>query len=340
MTLSEIHRVEVLYPRGIRTGGPKCLHQLVDTLRRLGKEAHLVPLPGTESNPRVSEYEKYDAPERSRLSDESGVFTVTPETSFRAVKPLRESRVGVWWLSTDFAVPFELKKARQREASALKMAKIVTRNTVTGEYGAFRRMRKRGLKNFAHFAHSFYAFSEVASSFELSPLMLSDYTEPENEVDGQAYREEIERVSNRVTFNPKKGADLVKKVADSLPEVEFVPLIGLSREDVIRTLKTSAIYLDLGHFPGKDHLPREAARAGTPILLANRGSAAYAEDFPFLDDYRLPVHGPTWEQRAIEKIRLMLAEPDRHRDLQSEYRLSLNAERATFENEVRLAFMG
>ncbi|MFC3399287.1 hypothetical protein ACFOEP_12775 [Microbacterium amylolyticum] len=54
--------VYVYYPRGLATGGPEALHQLVDSLRRQGREAYLVAVPGTERAPRAQRYAHYDAP--------------------------------------------------------------------------------------------------------------------------------------------------------------------------------------------------------------------------------------------------------------------------------------
>ena len=47
-------RVFVYYPRGVETGGPEALHQLVDSLRRLKVEAFLVPIPRQRESPKVT----------------------------------------------------------------------------------------------------------------------------------------------------------------------------------------------------------------------------------------------------------------------------------------------
>ena len=56
-------RISVYYPRGVRTGGPEALHQLVHTLVEQGHDAVLTPMPGTESTPRCAAYRSYSAPE-------------------------------------------------------------------------------------------------------------------------------------------------------------------------------------------------------------------------------------------------------------------------------------
>lgn len=95
--------VYVYYPRGLATGGPEALHQLVDSLRRQNQPAFLVPIPGTESAPRAERYDQYDAPEASAAGDTPGDIVVVPETQALLLKPLRKARGYVWWLSIDYA---------------------------------------------------------------------------------------------------------------------------------------------------------------------------------------------------------------------------------------------
>jgi hypothetical protein len=47
----------------------------------------------------------------------------------------------------------------------------------------------------------------------------------------------------------------------------------MSRKEVISSLTSSKIYLDLGIHPGTDRIPREAALLGCVIVTNKRGSA-------------------------------------------------------------------
>ena len=95
--MTPFRSVSVYYPRGIRTGGPEALHQLVDSLRRQGVDAALVPIPGTEHQPDVPDYEKYDAPLRADALDSCDDAIVMPEVWLGALKR-QPAHVFWWWL--------------------------------------------------------------------------------------------------------------------------------------------------------------------------------------------------------------------------------------------------
>ena len=50
----------VASPNGDRTGGPECLHQLVDAIRRRGVEAHIIPMYNFRGRRPDPEYDVYD----------------------------------------------------------------------------------------------------------------------------------------------------------------------------------------------------------------------------------------------------------------------------------------
>ena len=57
-------------------------------------------------------------------------------------------------------------------------------------------------------------------------------------------------------------------------------VVGMTRSEVVSTLQGCGIYLDLGHHPGKDRMPREAALSGALTVVARRGSGAFFADVP------------------------------------------------------------
>ena len=157
--------VYVYYPRGLATGGPEALHQLVDSLRRQNQPAFLVPIPGTESAPRAERYDQYDAPEASAAGDTPGDIVVVPETQALLLKPLRKARGYVWWLSIDYAprfvierdatslLPIERTRNTRFPLLQVRAAKRALRGLVTGE--------DRVLRGSGHLAQSHYAWNHV-----------------------------------------------------------------------------------------------------------------------------------------------------------------------------------
>jgi hypothetical protein len=45
-------------------------------------------------------------------------------------------------------------------------------------------------------------------------------------------------------------------------------------------------YVDFGHLPGKDRLPREAAASGAVVFVRKAGAGRFADDFPIPDFFR------------------------------------------------------
>ena len=316
--------VLVLYPRGIRTGGPEALHQLVDSLRRQGQDAYLVPTPDTAGLPRVPDYAAYDAPEADFV-DSPGVALVVPEPWLGALAGVRRATRYCWWLSIDNAGVFA---ADWRDRDAWRPIAQVPppQQSEPIDWELMRSVH--------HLTQSQYAWSYLCTRTGVTGSMLSDYTDAERFAGPVAPPEARGRT---VAYNPAKSGLIVETLAMICPDVTFVPLAGMSPAEIARTLGASAVYLDLGHHPGKDRLPREAALAGAIVLVARRGSAAYHVDVPLPAEHRLPATVSMIED-AADAVRTVLADPVRHLEAQQAYRARVAVEREVFDAEVRAVF--
>ena len=97
---------------------------------------------------------------------------------------------------------------------------------------------------------------------------------------------DLSQKKNIVAYNPKKGFSFTKKIISSAKDIKFIPLINMTREEVIKTLQRAKVYIDFGNHPGKDRIPREAAILGCCVITGKRGSAAFFEDVPIPDEYK------------------------------------------------------
>lgn len=66
-----------------------------------------------------------------------------------------------------------------------------------------------------------------------------------------------------------------------------LPLVDLTRKELLHTLSSCKAYVDLGPHPGMSRLPREAALLGCVIITNRFGSAAYASDMGIPDTYKV-----------------------------------------------------
>lgn len=331
-------KVYVLYPRGIRTGGPEAMHQLVDSLRRQGQDAFLVPRPGTEHNERVAAYRDYDAPEASVVPDEQRTAVVASEDVPTLLAPYRRTERFLWWLSVDNSTRFRderrmLDRAvvdplspRQRARARAAARWHSVQRRVSGETALYRSVR--------HLTQSQYAWSYLFSRLDVLPSALSDYTDAASIQAGPPAGQR----DRSVAYNPTKSRALMETMRARRPDLRYVALEGFDRAGLLEALRGVAVYLDLGYHPGKDRLPREAALAGAVSVVARRGAGAFWGDVPTPWQHKVSPEGDI-VANAIEVVDQVLGDPERFSLEQAGYRDEIRRERMTFDDEARRIFL-
>src|SRR5690606_20125588 len=231
----------VYYPRGLATGGPEALHQLVDSLRRQGQDAYLVAIPGTEGEPRASRYAHYDAPEAGAVDDAAGNTVVVPETQALLLAPLRRARGFVWWLSIDYAPRFvierdttsllPIERTRNTRFPLLQVRRVKrwARGIATGEDALLQRV--------GHLAQSHYAWNHVFAHLGRPGSIVSDYTPQVATGAGSA-----DRIA-RIAYNPAKSRPIMAEFARRWPGIELLPLQNMTGAEVAQALESSLVYL-------------------------------------------------------------------------------------------------
>ncbi len=134
-----------------------------------------------------------------------------------------------------------------------------------------------------HLYQSYYAMEYVNRKIPgAKGLYLSDYINDEygKALDVSANRDDI------ALYNPKKGYENLKPLIKKTSWLKWVPLSGMSRNEVISTMEHAKIYVDFGSHPGKDRIPREAAANGCCVITNKKGSAAFFKDVPIPDKYK------------------------------------------------------
>ncbi|GAA4196141.1 hypothetical protein GCM10022219_22350 [Microbacterium oryzae] len=335
----------VYYPRGLATGGPEALHQLVDSLRRQGQEAFLVPVPGTESTPRAERYAHYDAPEAPAVVDAAGNSVVVPETQALLLRPLEHAAPFVWWLSIDYAPRFVIERAQRStlplEQTRMSRPPLLWLRHLKRMWRGWRTGEDAVLQRAGHLVQSHYAWNHIFAHLGRVGTILSDYTPVGVGSDGAgaaASAVSVEGRVPRITYNPAKSAAIMREFSRRYPELELLPLRGMTGEEVAEALRTSLIYLDLGTHPGKDRMPREAAAMGSVVLVARRGAAANDVDVPLPFAHKVAVL-PDVVEAAHDAVLGVMADPDAALAAQAPYRERVLNEREVFDAEVAAAFI-
>ncbi len=341
-TSFETIRVGIVCPKGAKTGGPEALHQLCDSLTRLGVRATLINL-GQDVEP-VAEYAHYQADWASTACLSELDYLVIPETSLRIPKPISDSFKGrfiIWWLSVDNA---DEKSANNFERRTFPIAKewpsevnLKNFSSIGNQIANFRSeiqrflngSRRLPLEKAIHIAQSHYAQWFLTENHGLNSTVVSDYIR-RSDVEAQT------PLARTVVFNPAKGGNLLEAVrALSQPDITFVPLSNMSGDQVRNAMRKAALYIDLGHFPGRDRMPREAIALGCPVLIASRGAARFQQDFPLPTKFQIDLSRET-PQTVANRIGVILAEGVEIVKQQDEFFQFVANDRERFDHEVKV----
>ncbi|MGL4287791.1 MAG: hypothetical protein ACRCVA_15700 [Phreatobacter sp.] len=306
-------RVAVYAPSASTTGGPELLHQLVHEIRVNGGEAaiHYVPDPLAAVPER---YRIYDIPTLTAVDPADGDCIVVPETMVRQLPLWSPAERYIWWLSFDFFQSRHRGKAERILANLYKETLI-------------RCLTRLGTK---HLFQSHYARSRLRNR-GMSGELLSDYLSIAPSLDGAEPRQGL------ILYNPKKGMEITGRLQRQWPDLTFLPIVDMTRQQVEDAFRRAKIYIDFGEHPGKDRLPREAALMGTVVVVGVRGAAAFDEDVTLPRAYKLDIDAqlPARFRGLVDDI---LSNFGAHQDAQRPYREIIAAERAVFAQQVRDVF--
>lgn len=339
--MEKYKKIYVLAPFNHSTGGVELAHQLVDYLRNKNAEAYIVYV--NKDAKQVSDdqtitpnYTKYNLKSTGTIEDSPENILVLPEIYFEFVLHYKNIRLACWWMSVDFRYTkttfremFHFRRNVKDKINLLKgYAKGLYREFINDND-----LLRRESARIIHLYQSHYAQHHLYSNGFSRLLPLSDYINLELVGDNISIPKE-----DVVLYNPSKGYEFTKKIIANMPDVKFVPLKGLDREQLRKLLETSKLYIDFGHFPGKDRLPREAVSNGCCIITGKLGASYYYEDVPIEDRYKFDVCEENILIIAAE-IRRILADYTFCKSDFDYYRYRVAKERETFYSEIEELFL-
>jgi hypothetical protein len=276
--------IYVVSPAYFKTGGTELLHQLVFNLVSFGFNAKIVYPDGIDSkgiNPAFFQYiDSFIKLEE--IEDDEKNFIIFPEVYTNLTRKFKRIKKSIWWLSVDnylkSFVSYYIVNREYKKAIKLFAKKILCFNRNSA-------LSLRKLKDIPYhfvqseFARIFLLEHKIKNTIYLSDYINDLYIKESKNVD-------ISAKENLVCYNPKKGYKFTKKIIESSKNIEFVPLINMSNEEVIGTLKKAKVYIDFGNHPGKDRFPREAASLKCCIITGRRGAANNPVDIKINDKYK------------------------------------------------------
>ena len=321
-------RVLVVCPGNALTAGPEALHQLVDELVGLGVNASIVYHPFDRRFSVPEPYRKYRAPVGEYV-DAPGDMILFPEIFPTSALRVRHAQAAIWWMSVN-------NYTCVRYENRLRDNIRYLRNLLKGRRPWRGISALKGLKHFAqsHYAETFLADHGIASSPLSDPIPV--YLDPEY-LSALEPKRDGER-QNVILYNPTKGAKVTARLMQAYPDWSFQPLRGLDRSALAEKFLGAKLYIDFGHHPGKDRLPREAALHGCCVITSRHGSAADPIDVPIPDRYKLdPRDGDFVATFGREVTRIFDAFGTCGEDFEY-YRHAIRREVSLFRSQVAAGF--
>jgi hypothetical protein len=355
-------KIVVVTPKGLRTGGPEAMHQLHFELQKFGVNTCLIPWPGTKFRAPITQYLKYQPIWHNIWNVRKNDTVIMPESlgnlPFWYFLFLSKKNIWLWMLSVDFSSEKKFQKFENRNFKLhgswnTYVSKVSTRKfDVKSKINLIGRILQRKLKlawsrcfrksivinNHQYLFQSYYAKTVYEHINKISlKNMCTDYTDTKLLPD-RSKNQHCTCKKYHVAYFPGKSSELINillSLNNSQRElIHFCPIINLEEQQVEDLLFQSDLYVDLGYFPGKDRLPREAIILNCPVLLAKRGSARYLKDFPLSKIYLLDLQvlDPKATFEAI--IKTLTRGKSRNLYNQRKFRLGVENEKEVFTKEV------
>jgi len=270
--------VYIFAPSDIETGGIECSYSLAKAYKDLGINTKMVLIhPSLHcqhqsnwkeiiSDPKHLEavqiplaYSKYITREDivNVVEDKPENLLIIPEIWPDALDAYNNIQKAIWWLSVDNGLGTDQKNFHLKISDPKYL-------------------------NVHHFYQSQYAYWFLLNHGAQYVYPLYDYINRDYINENLSFEDR----ENVVLYNPKKGIEITQKLIEENPDIKFIPLQGMNREQLKELMTKSKVYIDFGHHPGKDRFPREAASCGCLIITSFKGSAQFFNDVTIDPKYK------------------------------------------------------
>jgi hypothetical protein len=313
-------KILVVCPAGAITGGPEALHQLVNHMRHLGLPAYIVYLPFDRDALPPLPYQHY-VTTTHQYEDEEGNLIIFPEVYPMLALKVKRAKAAIWWLSLENFL-------ERRHVWPLHDKIRYWRKALKGHrpWGGAKDLKK--LLHFSQTEHS----TQYLRSCGIEPIPLIDSINEGFLTD--KYLDKITHKQNVILYNPTKGKKVTQALIEAYPQWQFVPLRGFNREQLSEKLYAAKLYIDFGHHPGRDRMPREAAMHGCCLITGILGSAGNAIDLPIPSEYKLDSSRADFVQSFGLLATDVMNQFPKHWDAFSAYRQWLQDEPRIFRQQI------
>ena len=315
------------------SGGPEGLHQLCYELINLGESAHMIYY--DSSRDRIQK--EYKDKICGRYNQYEGVTSFTP--NYISDIDTEDSLIVL----PEICTINHIKKFKKAKVLFLRLSNN-TKETA-GDPWNYDSLYDPVFKTCYTACDPFLIFNMIKNSksydmekvFALRPNINFSYLTSEKELDDLKSKRK-----NVVMYNPARGIEHFYKIIEESKnidldiDIEFIPLQGMNQIELRSIMDTSKLYIELGHIPGPDRLPRECASRGSVILLGKRGSGLDWDDFPIEEKIDYNQSNNTFNYESIcYSIVDMIKNYDYYYEKQKSFREILRNEREIYINQIK-----
>lgn len=341
--MRKYRNIYMLAPYNSTTGGIELGHQLIDYLRNKNENAFIVYIECDKIHKNdhivTPAYAQYNIQITDIIEDHEDNILILPEVFFDWILKFKHIQIGCWWMSVD-----------NRYINCSLHDVINFKKTISDKWNAIHdyrshkkyhnknsnRLLKKEETRITHFYQSHYAQFHLYQLGFSKVLPLSDYINIDFIKENMNL--DYKNKKDIILYNPQKGLHFTQQIITKMPDCKFIPLKGLSRVLLKQLFSEAKLYIDFGHFPGKDRLHREAAINKCCIITGKNGASFFYEDVPIENKYKFETKKSALP--AIEKqIRYVLTHYNTCIDDFEYLRKTIMKEQTIFYSEIENAFL-
>jgi hypothetical protein len=318
--MTKYNKILIVCPEGAVSGGPEALHQLAAHMKLLKLPAFMCYVPFKKLYFAPKSYECYNT-ESTLYEDIEGNLIIFPEIEPMAALKVKYASAAIWWLSLE---NFLERRHNSRIHDELRYFKRMIQGR--RPWGGAKK-----LKSLLHFSQTNHATNHLRSC-GIEPISLIDSIN-ENFLT-ERYLSNIDIKKDIILYNPSKGLKVTKKLINTFTQFNFVPVKGLNREQISASFSEAKIYIDFGHHPGRDRMPRESAMHGCIIISGILGAAGNDIDLPIPKVYKLDSSSQDFLTLFEVLVKDIVTNFEQHFDNFSNYRKWVQSEPDIFRQQI------
>ncbi|WP_010581024.1 hypothetical protein [Liquorilactobacillus vini] len=290
--MKKINRIYIICPY-VKTGGPRSLHQLCNSLTKLGYDAGIVyGFKGVLLKKDRPLFSNFCGKVFTKIDDEPFNMVITSESDTVWHLIFKNVKKVIWWLSLDyyyqqnlwFACNMWIKnKGRNRLLIPFLFAKKKLELLNSKQDRRYIRNKKEFDEVFhlynCEYVRQFLLKKKVSKermAYLCGPITFDDILDAKKVI----YNKKDIVCYNPAKMNNKLFDEVKKSVLKKSANIKFIKIEKMSHSKVAEYLLSSKLYVDFGFFPGPERMPREAVLYFNNLIVSDKGSAHNEIDYP------------------------------------------------------------